>query len=58
MLRENYAAPVLAFQRRFNERGIALLHAQLEEPIIVAAWEEGRAMTLEQALAYALENLS
>ena len=30
-------------------------HAALSEEAFAAAWEEGRAMTLEHALAYALE---
>ncbi len=31
------------------------LHSQLDVPVLAAAWAEGRAMTLEQAVAYALE---
>jgi predicted ATPase len=35
---------------------IADLQAQLDEATLAAAWAEGRAMTLEQAVAYALED--
>src|SRR5262249_12334285 len=37
------------------ERDIAAARAQLDEGIFTQAWAEGRAMTLEQAVAYALE---
>jgi predicted ATPase/transcriptional regulator with XRE-family HTH domain len=53
-LRETLAAPVFPFQQHFNERGITSLHAQLDAAPLEAAWTEGRAMTLEQFIAYAL----
>ena len=34
---------------------IASIHSQLDEPTFAAAWAEGQAMTLEQAIAYGLE---
>jgi hypothetical protein len=37
------------------ERTIAAARAALGEPTFTAAWAEGRATTLEQAVAYALE---
>ncbi len=37
------------------ERGMAAVHAQLDDMTFRAAWAEGRAMTLEQAIAYALK---
>ena len=37
------------------ERALATTRAQLNEAVFAAAWAEGRAMTLEQAIAYALE---
>jgi predicted ATPase/transcriptional regulator with XRE-family HTH domain len=55
VFREILSAPMLLFQRNFNERGLATLHAQLDEATLAAAWAEGRAMTLEQAVAYALD---
>jgi predicted ATPase/DNA-binding XRE family transcriptional regulator len=55
VFRETLNAPMLLFQRHFNERGVAALRAQLDESAFTSAWAEGRAMTLEQAVAYALE---
>ena len=49
-LRESLAAPVLPFQRDFNERGVARLHVQLDAVTLRAGWAEGRAMTLDQAV--------
>ncbi len=54
-LREIFSLPGLSIQRRFYKRGITTLRAQLDATMIAAAWAEGRAMTLEQAIAYALE---
>jgi predicted ATPase/transcriptional regulator with XRE-family HTH domain len=55
VFRETLNAPMLLFQRQFNERGVASLRAQLDASALKIAWAEGRAMTLEQAIAYALE---
>ena len=38
-----------------NESRLAALRAQLGEAQFAAAWEEGRKMTLDQAIAYALK---
>jgi len=40
------------------DRNIARVRAQLDEATFAAAWAEGRAMTLEQAVAYALDETS
>ena len=37
------------------DRIVANVQAQLDEVSYVTAWAEGRAMTVEQAIAYALE---
>ncbi len=37
------------------ERNLAAARAQLDEDAWMAAWEQGRGMTMEQAIAYALE---
>ena len=37
------------------ERGVSELRGQLDDATFTAAWVEGRTMTLEQAVAYALE---
>ncbi len=38
-----------------HARDVAATRAQLDEATYAAAWAEGRAMTLEHAIAYALE---
>jgi predicted ATPase/DNA-binding XRE family transcriptional regulator len=58
MLRENIAAPVMPFQRHFTERGVAALHAQLDEATLATAWAEGRTMTLSEVVTYALHEMS
>jgi len=45
------AAPV---ERAFYESYAAAARERLDEPAVAAAWAEGTAMTLEQALAYAV----
>jgi hypothetical protein len=39
------------------DRNLAAVRAQLDEATFTTAWEVGRAMTLEQAIAEALEPL-
>ena len=55
VLRQTLSIPMLPIYRRLYQRGIAVAQAQLDDAAFAAAWAEGRAMTLEQALAYALE---
>jgi hypothetical protein len=38
-----------------RDRCVAVARARLGEAAFVAAWEEGRALSLDQAVAYALE---
>jgi len=47
-----------AAERAEYDRTIAVVHAQLDEATFAAAWAEGQAITLEQALAYALNATS
>jgi predicted ATPase/DNA-binding XRE family transcriptional regulator len=42
-------------QKEFDHY-VAVVHGQLDEAAFEKAWAEGRAMTMEQAIAYALEN--
>ena len=42
--------------RAEGDRQVTTIQAQLDESTFVAACEEGRAMTMEQAIAYALED--
>ena len=43
-------------EREEFEQALASIHAALGEDAFTAAWEEGRAMTPQQAVAYALED--
>jgi hypothetical protein len=52
VLRRTSAAPVGAVVE--YARDIALVRAQLDEATFMAAWEEGKVLTLEQAIAEAL----
>ena len=42
--------------QRFHTSFIVQTRAMLDEPAFVSAWGEGRAMTLDEAVAYALDN--
>jgi len=53
--REAIGARLVGAELAFHARHIATVRAQLDEATWQAAWAEGRAMTLEQAIAYALE---
>ena len=46
--------PLPPAYRAAYERDVAATRAQLDEATITAAWAAGRAMTPEQAIAYAL----
>jgi predicted ATPase/DNA-binding CsgD family transcriptional regulator len=47
--------PPLPYQVAQRERDVGKLYKALDEEEVKAAWAEGRAMTLEQAIAYALD---
>ena len=53
-LREAIGAPLPPAARADHERGITEARAALNEKAFTAAWSEGQAMTLKQAVAYAL----
>jgi predicted ATPase/class 3 adenylate cyclase len=53
-LRAPTHVPPLPLDRASYERTVARVRATLEEDIFSTAWEEGRRMTLEQAVEYAL----
>ncbi len=42
--------------RSLNERDLASTREMLDEETFEAVWAEGRAMTFEKAVAYALED--
>jgi predicted ATPase/class 3 adenylate cyclase len=54
-LREALKSSLLPDERISYERSIAEACAQLDEATFAAAWAEGRAMTLEQAVIFALD---
>ena len=54
-LREATHRPIQPFDRSLRERLLTAARAQLDAAAWQAAWAEGRAMPLEQAIAYALE---
>jgi len=45
----------LPIERAAYEESVASVRAQLDQQTFAAAWAEGRAMTLEQAIALALD---
>ena len=53
-LREAIGAPRPPGFLSYLERDLATARDRLDEPAFAAAWEEGRAMNLEEAIAYAL----
>ncbi|MBI3739611.1 MAG: hypothetical protein HY258_11240 [Chloroflexi bacterium] len=53
-LREKIDIPMTAMERVEYDREIADLRAGMDEKAFTAAWAEGRAMTMEQTIAYAL----
>ena len=54
--RETFGAPMPPAARTEHDRKVAAARAQLDEATFAAAWAEGRAMTMEQAVGYALES--
>jgi non-specific serine/threonine protein kinase len=55
-LREAMGTPWTVWEAAENKADVARLRTQLGDEAFQAAWAEGRAMTLEQAVAYALES--
>ncbi len=55
MLRKNQGTTMAPADRPEYEHCIKLLHSQLPEEAFATAWQEGQAMSLEEAIAYALE---
>src|SRR5436853_427788 len=54
-LHEALHIPVPYCSRADHDRAVAAARAALGEEAFAAAWAEGRAMTLEQAIAFALQ---
>jgi len=53
-LREALGIPWSSIERALHERSLESARSRLDETTVAAAWEEGAAMTLEEAVAYAL----
>ena len=56
-LHEALGLKVPLYQERTNEETLTRLYAQLDETTFAAAWEEGRALSLDEAIALALGSL-
>jgi hypothetical protein len=54
-LRETLGIFHLPSELALREPYVSAAHSRLDEAAWKAAWEEGRAMTLDEAIAYALE---
>ena len=54
-LRELMGKPLTQAQLVTHDRDVAIVERRLDPESFATAWAEGRAMTLEQAIAYALE---
>ncbi len=54
-LRDTSGETIPPNERRVHERHLAFAQLHLDEAAWQTAWAEGRAMTLEQAVAYALD---
>jgi predicted ATPase/class 3 adenylate cyclase len=55
-LREEVGVRFRPWGVRMNERTLEIVHAALDDADFRAAWEEGRTLTLEQAVALALDS--
>ena len=55
MYRGQTGCPIVGADRFDYERFIAVARAGLDGESFAVAWEQGRAMTMEQAIVYALE---
>jgi hypothetical protein len=54
-MRESIGAVIEPDERADYDRQLAILHAGLDPAALAEAWAAGRAMTFEQATAFALE---
>jgi hypothetical protein len=55
-LRARIGAPLWPAQHRYYAPVLARLHTEMGEAAFLRAWEQGRAMDLEQASEYALQS--
>jgi tetratricopeptide (TPR) repeat protein len=57
-LREKITIPMTPLERKEYDRVVASLRTRLNKSLFSQAWSEGREMTMDQAVAYALETES
>jgi len=57
-LREAIQVPIESIDRPDYERFVAMARAGLDDESFATAWAKGRAMTMEQAIAYALSDVN
>ena len=55
-LREATGSPWMSFEKSLHEPYLVAVRSGMDEAEWTKAWEEGRAMPGEDAIAYALEN--
>lgn len=53
-LSDQIGAPMTAMERREYDQAVAQLRARTEPALVEAAWARGRALGLDEAVAYAL----
>jgi DNA-binding CsgD family transcriptional regulator len=53
-LRTRLGAPLIPIDRPYYQQSVAAIRGQLDEPAFLKAWTEGQAMTLEEAIAEAV----
>ena len=56
-LRENIRAPLSPMDQRKHDSTISNLCGEMDQAAFASVWSAGRAMTLEQVVAYALEGV-
>jgi predicted ATPase/DNA-binding SARP family transcriptional activator len=56
VMREKLGLPLASIDKRDWEGAVGMMRGVLKEPRFASLWEDGRVMTLEQAIAYALED--
>lgn len=56
-LREEIGAGLPPFFARVNEEALTAIRAQLDDDALAEAWEEGQALTLDEAVALALDSV-
>ncbi|MCY7304218.1 MAG: adenylate/guanylate cyclase domain-containing protein [Thermoleophilia bacterium] len=56
-LHEEMGASPMGWLRRGNDQALTLIHAGLDEAAFAEAWEQGRKLTADEAVALALDSL-